>query len=102
MLVYSIAGMLAGVAAIALVLLCRKRGLRGGRFAASYTLMLLGALAVVFSIDWGYASFVEGEPQALAIGFLVFGGIGVVLAIAGARLALGRSRERKLGEVTEE
>ena len=94
MLAYSIAGALAGAAAVLLVLLCRAKGLKGGRFAGAYALMLLGVLAIVFSIDWGYASFIEGEPQAAAIGFLVFGGIGAVLAIIGARLTFAKPKEK--------
>lgn len=87
MLVYSIVGALFGAVVLLLFKFCKSKDLPTGKFAGSYALMILGALAIAFSLDWGYASVIEGEPRAAAIGFLVFGGVGVVLALVGFRIA---------------
>ncbi len=95
MLVYSIVGALFGIVACLLVAYCKHKELVSGRFAGSYALMLIGVLSILFSIDWGYASFIEGEPQAAAIGFLVFGGLGIVLFLIGFRVANTEPKEKQ-------
>ncbi|AHF10440.1 hypothetical protein [Dehalobacter restrictus] len=54
-------------------------GFQLGGFGANFFL--------VFSFAWGYASFVEGEYQAVAMGFLFFGGVALIPAIITYRLA---------------
>lgn len=41
----------------------------------------------IFALAWGYASFVEDEYQAIAMGFLFFGGMALVPAVITYRLA---------------
>jgi len=88
MFLYSVTGVLFGVVAVLAFFLMRKKEIPTGRFIGSYVLIFVGLAAITFSINWGYVSFIEGEPQAAAMGFLVFGGVGIVLAIIGLRLAL--------------
>jgi len=98
MFLYSLTGVLFGVAAILFFIVFRKKGMSIGRFIGSYALMFIGLAAITFSINWGYVSFLEGEPQAAAMGFLVFGGFGIVLAIIGLRIA---TLKKKTEEKTE-
>lgn len=101
MIVYTTAGALFGVAILLLFKFCKSKGLTGGKLIGSYALMLFGALLIGFSIDWGWGSIVEGEPQSAAIGFLVFGGLGIVFALIGFRLATakaGKTSDTKAAE----
>lgn len=97
MLVYSLTGVLLGIVAVFLVRFCKTRSCDSGHFYGSYVLMVLGAIAIIFSLDWGYASIIEGEPQAAAIGFLVFGGVGIILALIGMRVASAKLKNEKDG-----
>lgn len=66
-------------------------GFQLGGFCANFFL--------VFSLAWGYASFVEGEYQAVAMGFLFFGGVALIPAIITYRLVNRSSKETiKKGE----
>lgn len=49
----------------------------------------------VFALAWGYSSFVEGEYQAIAMGFLFFGGAALIPAIITYRL-VNRSLKKKI------
>ncbi len=86
MFVYSIIGALVGAGILFLVLHYSKIEMKGGRRAGVLILWILGILAIAFGIDWAYASTLEGEPQSSAMGLLIFGGIGIVLAIIGFRV----------------
>lgn len=86
MLVYSIVGALFGVAVLFIIKFAHSKNIRDGKLYGSIALMVFGALLIAFSLNWAYASIIEGEPQAAAIGFLVFGGIGIVFALLGVRL----------------
>ncbi|TCX51689.1 tetrachloroethene dehalogenase [Dehalobacter sp. 14DCB1] len=41
---------------------------------------------LIFALAWGYSSFVEGEYQAIAMGFLFFGGAALIPAAITYRL----------------
>lgn len=88
MVVYTAVGILAGIIAVVLFGFCKAKASSPSKFAGSYILLLIGLLLIGFSVDWGYGSFVEGEPQSAAIGFLVFGGIGIIFVLIGFRLAM--------------
>ncbi|TCX51696.1 tetrachloroethene dehalogenase [Dehalobacter sp. 14DCB1] len=48
----------------------------------------------VFALAWGYSSFVEGEYQAVAMGFLFFGGAALIPAAITYRL-INRPSKKK-------
>ena len=48
-------------------------------------LSLTANALILFSAAWGYASFVEHETQAAVMGFIIFGGSGVIVAILAYR-----------------
>jgi len=48
----------------------------------------------IFALAWGYSSFVEGEYQAIAMGFLFFGGAALIPAAITYRL-ITRSSKKK-------
>lgn len=95
MLVYSAVGILIGIAAVILFGFCKAKVCSKGRRVGSYILLLIGLLLIAFSIDWGFGSIIEGEPQSAAMGFLVFGGIGIIFALIGFRLATAKPKETK-------
>ncbi len=100
-LIYSLAAAGAGVAIT--LLAQRIMGANKKQMVKVWSLVLsvIAVLAVAFSIDWGYASYLEGEPQAASIGFLVFGGIGIVFGLAAFRLMTmkAKSEEAEAEEV---
>jgi len=51
---------------------------------------------IIFSLAWGYSSFVEREFQAVAMGFLFFGGTALIPAAITYRL-INRSLKKKAG-----
>ena len=61
-----------------------------GKKALVLALWAVGLILIGFSCDWGYAAVAEGEPQSMAMGFLVFGGIGLVFAIVAFRLGMAK------------
>lgn len=71
----------------------------GGKIGVA-VLLVLAAFLVFFSISWGYASFIEGEPQAASIGFLVFGGLGLVFGLIGIRVMLLKPKDATAKEET--
>ncbi|RJE48647.1 MULTISPECIES: tetrachloroethene dehalogenase [unclassified Dehalobacter] len=61
-----------------------------GKGKATIPLQLCGFLAnffLVFAMAWGYSSFKEHEYQAIAMGFIFFGGTALIPAIITYRLA---------------
>ncbi|NBJ15997.1 MAG: tetrachloroethene dehalogenase [Dehalobacter sp. 4CP] len=54
-------------------------GLQIGGFIANFLL--------IFSLAWAYSSFLEREYQAIAMGFLFFGGAALVPAVITYRLS---------------
>jgi len=49
----------------------------------------------IFSLAWGYSSFLEREFQAVAMGFLFFGGAALIPAVITYRLANRVSKKTK-------
>ncbi len=63
-------------------------GLQIGGFLANFLL--------IFSLAWAYSSFMEREYQAIAMGFIFFGGAALIPAIITYRLT------NRKGKVTKE
>ncbi|RJE48651.1 MULTISPECIES: tetrachloroethene dehalogenase [unclassified Dehalobacter] len=69
-----------------------------GKGKATIPLQLCGFLAnffLVFAMAWGYSSFKEHEYQAIAMGFIFFGGTALIPAIITYRLANRRAKVKK-------
>lgn len=49
-------------------------------------LVLITNLTIAFGISWAYSSVLEYEMQAAMMGLLVFGGVGIILAIVSYRV----------------
>lgn len=72
-----------------------------GKFAA---LMILGAitdLLLVFTLTWAYLSVLEGEFQAVGMGFIFFGGATLVFAILTFRLATLKPKSERSVDVSQ-
>ncbi|WP_368294626.1 tetrachloroethene dehalogenase [Dehalobacter sp. TBBPA1] len=69
-----------------------------GKGKATIPLQLCGFLAnffLLFSVAWGYQSFLEHEYQAIAMGFMFFGGTALIPAIITYRLANRGEKAKK-------
>lgn len=88
MLAYLVVGLVIGIIAAALFVHYKKVPLSMGKRVAVYVLWILALALIAFSCAWGIASFSEGETRSIAMGFLVFGGVGVILAVIAFRLGL--------------
>lgn len=101
MLIYTLVGAAAGILIYVIVtkiMACEKPvGAKAGTISTG----IISILALCFSLDWGFASVVEGEPQAMAIGFLIFGGIGIVFGLISYRVFTAKPKE-KTAELPEE
>lgn len=54
----------------------------------AWTGALGGIATVLFGVAWTVGSIVEGEPQAAALGAMMFGGMGVAIVALTARLLI--------------
>jgi ethanolamine transporter EutH len=88
MLIYVIVGIIFGIVALLLVNHYQKVEMSAGKRIGVYILWLIGLALICFACCWGIAASAEGEPRSMAMGFLVFGGIGIVFALIGFRLGL--------------
>ena len=79
MLVYTLVGLAVGIVGTLLVLRYKDADMANGKKALVLALWAVGLILIGFSCDWGYAAVAEGEPQSMAMGFLVFGGIAVLI-----------------------
>lgn len=95
MLVYTIVGLAVGIAGTLIVSRYAKSALSTGKKAGALILWIIGLVAIGFAVDWAYACYLEVEMQSAAMGLLIFGGIGVILAVIGYRV--GRPKK---GEVS--
>ena len=90
MLVYTLVGLAVGIVGTLLVLRYKDADMANGKKALVLALWAVGLILIGFSCDWGYAAVAEGEPQSMAMGFLVFGGIGLIFAIVAFRLGMAK------------
>jgi len=67
-------------------------GLQIGGFFANFLLL--------FSLAWAYSSFLEREYQAIAMGFLFFGGAALVPAVITYRLSNRTPKKSKENSAT--
>ena len=105
MLVYSLVGLVIGAVITLLVGHYRKIEMSTGRLVGVLILWILGLLAVAFALDWAYACTLETEGQSAAMGLLIFGGVGVILAVIGLRLGMvkkAKVEDAEPAEVAEE
>lgn len=58
--------------------------------AGNIILLILSSLFIILASAWAAQSIMEGEMQAAAMGILIFGGIGIILAIVLYRLGLSK------------
>lgn len=86
MLVYTLVGATAGILIYILITKIAFGTKPNGTKVGTLTSGIISVLALCFSLDWGFASVVEGEPQAMAIGFLIFGGIGIFFGLIAYRI----------------
>lgn len=100
MLVYSIVGLVIGAVITLLVVHYRKANLSTGKRVGVLVLWIIGLLAIAFGIDWAYACTLEVEGQSAAMGLLIFGGIGIILAVIGFRLGKAKAKAEK-AEIAE-
>ena len=101
MLIYTLVGVLFGILLILIIQHYQKAELTAGKLVGVMVLIIIGMILVCFSLDWAFASVIEGEPQAAAMGLLVFGGIGVIFAICGWRLGKGKSADKPANAAKE-
>ena len=59
--------------------------------------LVLGEVAVLFCIAWSVASWFEGEPQAAAMGLILFGGGGLVVLVLTWRFLILRPLAKAQG-----
>lgn len=65
------------------------------QFVTAFILSFIGNGLIALALAWGYASLLETEMQAIAMGFLVFGGCGAVFDIAAVRVFLTKNKKEK-------
>lgn len=60
------------------------------KFIAAFALSFIGNALISLALAWGYASLLESEMQAIAMGFLIFGGCGAIFDIIAVRVFLAK------------
>ena len=82
-----------GVIMIILLHYLIKRHEKSALSKRTWTIVISGAIFIIFGLAWGITSFAEREPQAGYLGIAIFSGFGIVLlAIANRELSNSDSK----------
>lgn len=88
MLVYVLIGAL--FALVQMVIFNKFKEAEKSKFIGAFILTFIGNALIGLAIAWGWASYLESEFQAIAMGFLIFGGIGAIFDIIAVRVFLAK------------